>query len=184
MSKKIDVFPIVKAHFDTLRDYSTGKYSWVDIIVFTIIPILTAISFVYFKFSFVSEVSSLLINFGAIFTALLLSVLVMIYDQKMKLIDANDKSEGGLDEAMQLRLNLVSQLYVNICFAVLVSILVVVFSFLNFVWSDVAFDIPKTNFCIKLGWSLFTPITVYLTLTLVLTVFMVIKRMFYILSDY
>lgn len=183
MSKKINVLPIVVAHYGTLKNQGEKRISLVDSIVFFVIPIASVCFLLYKKYSFDADVSALLINFGAIFTALLLSVLVMIYDQKLKLVEENNGTFEGLKGTKRLRYQVVSELYINICFSVLLSILVVTISFMNYVWGNVGFRIPKTDIDANLGWVVFTPITTFITISLVLTVFMVIKRMFVILAD-
>ncbi|EBM5231410.1 hypothetical protein D0759_23960 [Salmonella enterica] len=78
MSNKINILCIVKAHFNTLKDISKKGISKLDITTFIILPISLSLFSAYKNFNLNKDLDSLLVNFGAIFTALLLSVIVLI----------------------------------------------------------------------------------------------------------
>jgi len=89
MSSKINVIEIIKGHFNTLRISDHGALNKIDMLTFYIIPILIAVIGIWNDFSLDNNLRALLINFGSIFTALLLSVLVLVlvFDQETKLDD-------------------------------------------------------------------------------------------------
>ena len=85
MSSKINIWSIVSGHIMTLKDSSSGRVSFLDYVTFYGVPFAVAVLFSIFGIKVTSDANSLLVNFGAIFTALLLSVLVLVYDQGEKL---------------------------------------------------------------------------------------------------
>ncbi|TOR22870.1 hypothetical protein CGG78_23835, partial [Vibrio parahaemolyticus] len=72
MSSKINVCNIIFGHLNTLKDASSSKVSLVDVFTFFIVPLLFGILVFLSGFKLNDSLISLLVNFGAIFTALLL----------------------------------------------------------------------------------------------------------------
>lgn len=176
MSSKINVFEIVMGHVKTLQDPS-GKALISDYFTFFAVPALVAFLGVYLKFTLNKDVSSLLVNFGSIFTALLLSVLVLVYDQESKIDGGKEK-----DPLYTPKKKLLSQLYYNISYSVVCSILLVVFCLLNsIIYGDANSDSSKIE-NIWFGLFALTPITVFITSNLVLTIIMIVKRMHTLLT--
>ncbi len=77
MSNKISISDICCSHRETL----TAR----DQLSFFGFPILLAILAHVLEINLASDTLSLLVSFGSIFTALLLSLLVLIFDQESKL---------------------------------------------------------------------------------------------------
>ena len=172
MSSKINICEIIRGHLDTLKD--DDRYSFGDIMTFFALPILVGIAPAFFDFSIDKDVSSLLVNFGSIFTALLLSVLVLVYDQQNKL-----KVNGISGPITTAKNNLLHQLYYNISYSILCALLLVAFCFISgFVkGGSFDFDINGFNISIKYDVHFVTPIVIMLTVTLFLNVIMIVKRM-------
>ncbi|MET0082686.1 MAG: hypothetical protein ABW079_06700 [Sedimenticola sp.] len=181
MSSKIDTKDIISGHINTLKDSSTGKTSKIDLLVFYLAPLIASGLFIYFKINLSKEVASLLVNFGAIFTALLLSVLVLVYDQANKL---SEKKAGGT--LVNLKKNLLNELYYNICYSILISVALVVVCLIHSISHGAthSVEIPFINssFDINYGALFFTPIAVFITFNVVLTIVMVVKRMHTLLT--
>lgn len=78
MSSKVNIFAIVSGHFVRLSK-ANGQFSISDFATFIFIPVLFAALSIVFQFNLNKDIVSLLVNFGAIFTALLLSVLSLIH---------------------------------------------------------------------------------------------------------
>jgi len=178
MTTKINVLDIISGHWNTLKDSSTGKVSKKDIFTFYGLPLALASLFLYNNFSLTDNLTTLLINFSAIFTALLLSVLVLIYDQGEK-IDQKDTNAVQV-----LKKALLEQLYFNICYSMVVS-LALIFSCLAETLSrgkQVYIPINNTVVTIDFSCIILTPIVVFLTLNLMLTILMVVKRMHTLLT--
>ena len=106
MSSKINVSSIISGHLKTLKDAGSGKLSLLDGFTFFVFPILLACLCIIFKYEMNDQVTSLLVNFGAIFTALLLSVLVLVYDQGAKIAEKIGSSDANqVDILKQTLLN-------------------------------------------------------------------------------
>jgi hypothetical protein len=173
MSSKINILGIITGHFNTLRE-ADGKRSVPDFITFIILPITLSIISIIFSFNLNNELSSLLVNFGSIFTALLLSVLVLVYDQESKLEDKKE-TVGLYDEKKEL----LSQLYYNISYSILCSLALVVLCFLHAVLLNVetVFTISQFTITIKYDIYLLTPLVVLVISNLFLNILMIVKRM-------
>ncbi|WP_020162204.1 hypothetical protein [Cycloclasticus pugetii] len=162
MSSKLNVKDIVTGHIGTLVDAGKKSISFADMFSFYILPAIIAGFGIFFCFNISKEISSLLVNFGAIFTALLLSVLVLVYDQENK-IDQN--TDASLKNAKKSLLN---HLYYNICYCIIMSVFLVVICLLHTVVE--AFS-PFMNI------YFITPLIIVTAVNLILTILMIVKRM-------
>ena len=181
MSSKINIWSIVTGHIMTLKDSSNEKVSLSDYVTFYGIPITIAVLFSVFGIKVSEDANSLLVNFGAIFTALLLSVLVLVYDQGEKLHLANDKTQN---HNIELKKKLLEQLYFNICYAIVVAVVLV---FLCLVYTFLPekaclFSVSKFYFSFDLKLYLVSPFILIVVLNLLLTILMVVKRMHTLLT--
>ncbi|EGQ8093075.1 hypothetical protein MA615_004494 [Vibrio vulnificus] len=186
MSSKINVIDIVRGHLCTFCDADSQKVSLYDIFTFFIVPLGVVGVCLFFRFSLTDSITSLLVNFGAIFTALLLSVLVLVYDQGSKIdnkVEALKDAKKHIAPAFGTRKKLLNQLYYNICYAILLSISLVVFCVLESVSRGHVIEIEKfDSFVIDLSAWLLMPIVIFISLHLVLTILMIIKRMHTLLT--
>lgn len=170
MSSKINILGIVKGHFSTLT-HSNGKVLLSDVFTFALSPLILSGISMYAGFNLTDNLSSLLVNFGAIFTALLLSVLVLVYDQESKL---NDKGKGTPLFASKKRI--LNELYYNISFSILLAITLVVSCFLHAVFKDCKTSVYDF-FDIIYDVYLITPAVIFLIASLILNIVMIVKRM-------
>lgn len=185
MSSKINICEILLGHIKTLKDNSTGKVSKWDIFTFFIIPIIISIFTIVFKFKFSSDLISLLVNFGSIFTALLLSVLVLVYDQSSKLKDK--EKELGRNITIEVKRGLLDQLYYNICYSIITAISLVVVCFLESICrgKTTLIELPLNqpiSFCIDVNTYIVTPLVSFIIVHLILTIIMIVKRMHALLT--
>lgn len=182
MSSKINIWSIVIGHLTTLRDSSSEKVSLLDYFTFYGIPVLIAVLFSVFGIKVTADANSLLVNFGAIFTALLLSVLVLVYDQGEKLRGV--KTDNTQSHNIELKKNLLEQLYFNICYAIVVAVALV---FLCLVYTflpdkSFVFSLSKFTYTIDLKLYLASPLILIVVMNLLLTILMVVKRMHTLLT--
>ena len=170
MSLKIDVSSLVKQHYQTLRHDGTGKITKADIFSFFLLPFVLSILVMLTKIKLSGEFIDAIINFGAIFSALLMSVLVLVYDQDLKLEEKKElNTDASLDNMFAVRSELLSQLYHNICFAIVSSLLVVVLSLLHIVFDSL--NVFSANV-----WVV-SPLIIFVLANMVLTTIMIVKRM-------
>jgi hypothetical protein len=182
MSSKINVNGIITGHFNTLRSSSTKKFNYTDIFTFILLPIIISGLTVLFGFKQSDQMSSLLVNFGAIFTALLLSVLVLVYDQGTKL---TEKLENNSNQPiLKAKQSLLDELYYNICYSIVVSVVLVFLCLIEKALRGCVLDFTIQNIQINLQpdvWF-FSPLIVFFTINLMLTILMIVKRMHTLLT--
>ncbi len=184
MSSKINVIEIIKGHFNTLRIDNNGALYIADIITFYIFPILIAAIGIWNDFSLDNGFRALLINFGSIFTALLLSVLVLVFDQETKLDDKkalldqlNSQNSSSLTVPFfATKKKILQELYHNICYCIIGSMALVVVASIDSV-KDVSEIVLSSWFKFDPNTDIFTPFCVFMSLNIVLTIFMIVKRM-------
>ncbi|MEO3682295.1 hypothetical protein ABHN84_08290 [Shewanella vesiculosa] len=182
MSSKINIIGIVSGHLSTLKNTTTKKISFVDLFTFYIIPTIAAAIALYFGFTQSNDLSSLLVNFGAIFTALLLSVLVLVYDQGTKISEKIEKNGSSL--VLSLKEQLLNELYFNICYSIVISISLVFLCLIEKIIHDWSYDISCQFFTFSFTpdkWII-SPIIIFLTVNLMLTILMIVKRMHVLLT--
>lgn len=178
MSSKINVIEIISGHIKTLND-PKGKIYTADLFVFYLLPLLLAILSIYHNFNLDKDITSLLVNFGAIFTALLLSVLVLVYDQESK-IELVKKT----DSLYEVKKNLLRELYYNISYSILCSVFLVLLCFFHSVvngyWIEIS--VFETQITMKFDVFVATPLVVFITSNLFLNIIMIVKRMHTLLT--
>lgn len=177
MSKKINVFIIIKDHLDTLRNHQDHKISLCDILTFLILPFFAVVGLAIYQFTVNKELVSLIVNFASIVTSLLISVLVLIYDQSSKITLSDN-----IDDTQALKKKVLEQLFSNVSFTILMGIVTVIFCLaLNFLPVDQQGFYQTTNiklaeYTTNLASVLFTPVILFFLLEMILTLFMVLKR--------
>ena len=176
MSSKIDIRKIISNHINSMV-YVNGKRNIYDFVTFFVFPIVCAIFFCVRNWKLTNDVIGIFINLGSIFTALLLSVLVMIYDQYQKITNEMKQMKNSSDRVYQDKLSrtkdLIKELFANISYAVIVSV-ILVFSALSYQ------ILGSEHFFSK--W-VFMPLCVFLVGNLLLTVLMIIKRTYNLISN-
>lgn len=180
MSSKVNIKEIVLGHFGTLKEVD-GSWSWFDFITFCCVPVVFGAFSVAAGFVLNKDISSLLVNFGAIFTALLLSVLVLVYDQESKIDEKNQRDvELGrpADQFYGAKKRLLDELYYNISYSILSSLVLIAICF-AFSVADSFVDPKAASASIPLVFSklVFTPFAVVVAVNLLLTIVMIVKRL-------
>jgi len=163
MIDKINISKIIKDHVSSLKDYNTGNYSCYDLLLFFGIPLLFTFILVYYNISLSENIISILITAFSIFAALLFNLLILIYD----IIQRSKK------DVNKLKIKFIKEIYANISFSILVSI-VLVFFLLSICFIE-------TNQM----WVLLIPlqfVIYYFTLLFLLTLLMILKRIHVLLS--
>ena len=168
MSAKINILKIISGHLNTLKDATTNKISIQDYGTFFIVPLLFSILFYFLSYQLSDHITTLLVTFGAIFTPLLLSVLVLVYEQSEKL---NNKKSEDFEYRLNIKKQLLKELFSNICYAILVSMALVFMCFIDTIIGNLKLNIIP----------IISPIVVFLTLNLFLTILMVVKRLYSLL---
>jgi ACR3 family arsenite efflux pump ArsB len=164
---KIDVTPILRAHFATLRDNRFGQAkSFGDVLVFLGVPLIVAILVQLIGFHFRIDAVNGFLNVFAILTGLLLNLLVLVITL------ASNKAAQQVNP--QKRALLIKEIFANLCFSVLVAIVVVCTALvaLSYMRSD-----PGATTGPGATWLLAA-----LTTNFVLNLLMILKRMYILLN--
>ena len=179
MIAKIDVREIVATHFASLID-GKGNQQWGDWLLFLGIPVACALMMIVKKGEWVlnSDSLSTFVNLGSIFTALFISVLMLVFDQmqktddKLKALAAEENSDFVYRDNLFARLMLMKEVIANIAYSVVVSILLV-FTALGCQFLGSAHILTQ---------YFFAPASIFLIANLLLTALMIIKRTYILVS--
>lgn len=168
MSNKISPVNLLKEHFNTLKNAQNDKVCISDLFCFIFLPCILGLLSGKFGYELNAEFRSALINFGAIFSALLMSVLVLVYDQDNKLSEKESNKKNSVVN-YEAKKTLLGQLYHNICYAIFISLLIVSLSLIHIV-------LDNFNCRATINW-LINPLLIFLVINMILTTLMIIKRM-------
>jgi len=124
---KINIFWIIRNHVNSLKDDGETSLSRGDIYLHFVFPLVISF-FICFYFNVMpSSVVGIMVNFGSITTALLMSAAVMVYDQKSKIIEKKEiETIEDKKATYNKNIALYKELCQNICFAIFTSILIVI----------------------------------------------------------
>ncbi|MEU5078167.1 MULTISPECIES: hypothetical protein [Streptomyces] len=114
MIRMIDLVPIIKDHFQTLRSHATNQVMWGEISFFLGAPVLLGAFGAFLDWK-VKGVGNILAAF-AILAGLLFNLLVLLFDVAAKAAQA-----GGLGP-QNVRLKLAKQLQANVTYALLMAL--------------------------------------------------------------
>lgn len=183
MSAKINMMNIVYGHYNTLSD-TKNKISLSDVFSFFIVPLACSLIALTLKFKSTNDTISLAVNFGAIFTALLMSVLVLVYDQQNKINDKikhykdNRIKVDDVEPTLKYKLNVMRELYFNISYCIISSIVLVIASSINSIFISIKETSEKCpDFIIDINYIILTPIIIFIASHLLITILMVVKRL-------
>lgn len=192
---------------------SSGRFSYSDLLIFAVLPVATAVLVYRSEISDKASTISLLTSVCAIFAGLLLNLLVLVYDQNKraseKLLVLTEKNKGNIKPAASLKelqatkidnpdsslidrltiqKSLLGELVVNISYSIIVSVFAAVLCMIaflapaepskkevsGFIWTHIsALDYKSILFAFA----------VFLTANLVLTLLMIVKRVFKLMDD-
>jgi O-antigen/teichoic acid export membrane protein len=162
MLGRINVGRIVKDHLATLRNDVTGERMRSDYFVFFGLPLLVAFFLVFvLNLSLDQGAVGILVTSLSVFAALLFNLLLLIYDVVRKI----ERRRQGLKERF------LSQIYSNISFAILVSIVSIIVLLVAYFDLDGSWFAPAASFFVY-----------YLVTLFVLTLFMILKRVHILLK--
>lgn len=165
---KIDVGRIIVAHWNTLRDSRTSRYSLLDLLIFLGVPIAAAISAPLYGWRFNADVLNALLTAYSIFAGLLLNLLLLVYTFSTQV-----NHPSGL---ARVRAQVVRELHDNLAYSILISIVLVVLCM-----AAIAYIKMEASRSATAPWV--TGSITFLTLNFVLTLLMILKRIHVILDS-
>lgn len=208
MSAKINIAFVLRKHFKyALRDSDGLRFDWVDVIAFLLIPFaLGGVS--YFSDSASSnDAVSIIITASSIFAGLLLSLLMLVYDQSKR---TEEKLEGlyalaekpvpaeSLEELIrreppkrhslvskyETHLRVLDELVVNISYSIIASLLVIFLCIVSLLVTKSDFPVAfwKIDFSINVSDAFFAG-SVIVSSNLIITLLMIVKRVIRLIDD-
>ncbi|MGK9417700.1 hypothetical protein ACSSUR_16355 [Pseudomonas cedrina] len=206
-------FILARHYRSAILDSSSESFSISDFFIFIVIPLLTSVLVFNCEISDRASTISLLTSVCAIFAGLLLNLLVLVYDQNKrvseKLVALADKNRGRIQPASSIRelqqtsietpddslirrftlqKSLLSELVVNISYSIIISVFSAVLCMVAYLTNA-----PKVGNAVVVGlWqsvlsfdykNLLFSASVFLTANLVLTLLMIVKRVFKLMDD-
>jgi hypothetical protein len=160
---KIDISPIISGHLKTLASARTGRGSFSDGLLFFGFPVVLGATLVAFGFGFRSDAVNGFLTAFSILTGLLLNLLVLVFS-----LSAASQSDH------QLRKRILKEVFTNICYCILVAICAagVALVDLGYMRSNAGAITGKVS----------TFLLAATTTNFVLTLLMVMKRMYRLIS--
>jgi hypothetical protein len=168
---KIDVTRIVVAQVHTMRDNATQKYSISDLLLFYGLPVVLGVGGAYYGWKFSTDVLNALLAAFSIFAGLLLNLLILVYT-----LSSQTEHPAALTKT---RMALVKELHDNIAYSILVSIVLVVVTMITVAYLKVHEKPPEAAFTGR--WV--TASVIFLTMNFVLTLLMILKRIYIMLNQ-
>ncbi len=163
---KLNILPILKGHLNTLQDFRNSSLAIPDLLTFFGLPCIVGVVLVMLKFGFRVDAVSGFLNTFSILTGLLLNLLVLVFTL------ASAAAPMNMD--LRMRKIFLRQIFANICFSILISIAVVVTALISLAYmrsNQGAVTGPAATFVLS-----------SFTASFVLTLLMVIKRMYVLLG--
>jgi hypothetical protein len=167
---KINIWSIIRRHYETLRDDSTKKSSVSDYLLFFGVPFLAAASGFYFHWSLAVEALAAVLASFTIFAGLLFNFLILVYTL------ATDEQPNALARG---RGDSMRELHENIAYSVLVSVFIVLFSLVATIVLKHGETVSAPS---RLQFAL-TAVINFLVCNFFLTLLMVLKRIHTILRN-
>ena len=162
MSDKLDIRDIVVDHFRTLVSAKTEKRSLWDYVLFLGLPLILACTLFQLDVELSREAVAAMINALAIFAGLLLNLLMLL----------RGSAKAGVQDGLgALRRKVAEQLYANIAYEILVTLVALIL----FLWMAIQ-ETARTSEALRaLGF--------FLVSHFLLTLFMVLKRVHRLMAD-
>lgn len=206
-------FILVRHYKSAILNASSNKISPSDLFIFIIVPALVAAMIFHCQIPDKASTISLLTSVSAIFAGLLLNLLVLVYDQRKRvneqlsifktkqqdrikpaesLADLQNSIIEDPDDSIIKRLTLhksiLSELVANISYSIIISVFSAILCMTAFITTTPEFSSTSTTNL----WNTLTTFdfknllfsaSVFLTANLVLTLLMIVKRVFKLMDD-
>jgi hypothetical protein len=187
---RINIISIFIKHKNTFYDYGiltwNGKFKvpFADKFIFIIFPFLISALLVIFQMRITDEFLNILITSLSIFVGLLFSLLTLVFEIAQKEKERNKNQEVSQKQIVKFKLE--KELFVNIAFAIALSILSIVTALLTrfqpkliltFLKSIAVYNRIKEYYLITTNF-----IAIFLVVLFLLTLLMILKRFFLIFN--
>lgn len=182
MSTKVGIGLILKQHFSTYKN-ERDERSYFDWLLMVVMPLFVAMGVTIFGGKISVGFYSNIVTAGAIFTGLLLNLLVLVYDQKTKIIELNIKGDDKRYIKYALRKRIIDEVHYNISYCILICLLSIVISTIASSMVDNKAVVINLNSVDFSSWIVDFPL-VFLGVHLILTILMILKRVHKLISSH
>ena len=155
---KINVRRIVENHCASIRNINTGKPDLDDYMTFVAIPVVVASILISFGIFLKNDVINIIITTLSIFVGLMFNIIVIIFDIVKRHPDHKVKNA------------VLKEILANVSFAILLSLTCIVFTIITYV--------PNCFASRLANWISYFLITLF-----VITLLMILKRMYNVFED-
>lgn len=161
---KINILSILNDHLKTFYSVKSPKViSFVQILLFVICPVLPAVFYTFIeKYVIKDEYVNIIIAGASILAGFLFNLLALFYSIKQNILNKHQ------DDEMKIRI--INESITNTAFNIVVSIFLII-------------CIILCNNASEFLTKLFTFLSIYLSIVFVLTLFMILKRMYIIIKS-
>lgn len=187
---RVNIIPIITNHFNTLYNYNLfynenrRVITKQDKFLFILFPILVSTILLFgFNLRFDKDKISLLVTSLSIFTGLMLSLLVLIFDigrKEKDILNSLPVDEIVKKKASGKKITLIREIFSNVLYSVLVSAFCIIFCYLTQLKRvDVVYSMIPNNvyFFIKTIYIYLTHLTaLFLIIQFFLVLLMIFKR--------
>ena len=164
MFERFDLRNVVTDHFSTFRDYRTDKIQPVQIVVSVLIPVLIAVLVgPVAGVELDSGSSNVLVTSLSIFSALLLNLLLLMYD----IVERGKENRELSRDLNQLKQQVLTTTFKNISFSILVAVTAIVLLLISYM------DLEFGSFALN---SALEVIIYFLVSLFIMTLYMILRR--------
>lgn len=171
MFNKIDISKILKDHISTLTNFRTGQPYFPDFFLFFILPALLSYLIISFGILLDKDIVNILITALSVFTGLLFNLLLLVFDIVDKIDTTKQKEDPETGRHKQELRVILREIYINISFCILLSMTTIIILLISFI--NIKFEL----YLKYLSFFVYYPLLIF-----ILTLFMVLKRIYILLS--
>lgn len=145
---RVNIYKIVADHLSTLRSADKQTYYLSDIIVFTVFPIVAAITYAIFIEPDISrnserlgEIDSIIVASFSIFSALLFNLQMLVFSNKTgkfrdKRDDETKENYANLKRNHDASSEFIEHLFFNVSYLILISMVCVLLGLISIIFFD------------------------------------------------
>lgn len=181
MSSKINLSNIISDNFLTYTN-DKGEVEYLDWLILVVMPILFGVIFTVIDISFNEDFFTNIVTTSALFSGLLLNLLVLVYDQKIKHIDLDIKGDDPRYQMYVIRRRIIGEVHTNISYSILISLLLLIFSIIGS--NDIFYVLNFYGCNISLHKILVIFPIIFLCTHVALTILMILKRVYKLIDSH
>lgn len=208
MSAKINIGFVLRKHFQyALRKSDSLRIDWVDVVAFLLVPCILGVMSYFSDSASSNDAVSIIITASSIFAGLLLSLLMLVYDQSKRteekleglyaladkpapadnfdeLIRREPSKSHSLVSKYETHLRVLDELVVNISYSIITSLLVIFLCIVSLLVAKVDFPVVFWKFDFSFNVSdVFFAASVVVSSNLIITLLMIVKRVIRLIDD-